>query len=78
MDNEYVFLMSVYNDIEAENVAGILKMEGIEAKLRESPENQELTNINTYYFRGIDIYVPEHSFEKAMEIIQTEMARGDF
>lgn len=31
MDDGYVFVINVYNYIEAENVAGILEMEGIEA-----------------------------------------------
>lgn len=78
MDGKHVFLMSVYNEIEAENVIGILEMEGIDAYSRKSPENMELTNINTAHSRGIDIYVPGYSLEKAKQSIETEMVRGDF
>ena len=76
MDKGYEFLMSVYNDIEAENVSGILEIEGIKTKTI-SPGSREIINTYDGRKRGIDIYVPKYVYGQARQIIETEMLRGD-
>lgn len=77
MDDGYVHLMSVYNDIQAQNVSGILESEGIKALVEKSgrPKTVDLRGVKE---SGIDIFVPESFREDAMHILEVEMARGDF
>lgn len=77
MDNDYVLLMSVYNEIEAENVTGILEIEGIEVK-SESPRNLEFVNLYTDGAKSVNIFVSTRDYDRAREIIEVEMVRGDF
>lgn len=70
--NNYRLLMSTYNRIEAENVEGILEMEGIKVKTKAPGKGAE---------KGcscVDIYVPYYSVDDARHIIEVEMVRGDF
>lgn len=77
MDGSYVYLMSVFNDIEAENVVGILETEGISAK-KVSPGEAQLKAAYAGDSENIDIYVSDYNYDRAREVIETEMVRGDF
>lgn len=76
MYEDYEFLMSVYNDIEAENVIGVLEIEGIDAK-GEYPGNMDIMNAVTDSSFAVNIYVPRHALEEAKRVIEVEMVRGD-
>lgn len=76
MRENYIFLMSAYNRIEAESVRGILDIEGIDAEIRYGG-SEEFFNTHTSYKSGTDIYVPEHAYKKAKQVVEVEMVRGD-
>jgi len=76
LDENYVYLMSVHNEIEAENVTGILETEGIKVKKHRAGRS-DFKDAYIDSAQNIDIYVPDHSYERAWEIIEAEMVRGD-
>jgi hypothetical protein len=77
MEENYVFLMSAYNEIEAKNVAGILEIEGIKAKT-VGGGREEFLNAHTGHESSTDIYVPGYAYDKAKQVVEVEMVRGDF
>jgi hypothetical protein len=77
MAEKYVYLMSVYNEIEAENVMGVLEMEGIKAVLR-CRGREEFMNVANGNGTCSDIMVHDYAYEDARCAIETEMVRGDF
>jgi hypothetical protein len=70
MDDDFVLLMDVKNDIEADNVKETLEIEGIDAVIKYSPGECSKS--------VREIYVPLDSYEDAWGVIETEMTRGDF
>jgi hypothetical protein len=72
MESNYVFLMSVHNDIEAGNVIGILEMEEIKAEIRS-----RMMSTVTGDCGSIDVYVPVYDYEDARQIVEVELVRGD-
>lgn len=77
LNDDFVFLMSVPNDIIAQNVIGILEMEGIKSVSRMSSRGEIKSAFKEDGSMGVGIYVPFNSYEDAREIIETEMVRGD-
>lgn len=77
MMENYVFLMSVSNGIEANNVAEVLEAEDIKVKIKP-PAGMEFTNIVKDELSCKDIYVLNYAYEKARQVVEVEITRGDF
>jgi hypothetical protein len=77
METGYKLLMSVYSEIEGNRVAGILEMEGIKSLC----ETESCSNLKNFFVDGstcVKVYVEQDDFDRAAEVLETEITRGDF